>query len=39
MKARRRDNWVAAVTAPPVEPEPEYVEINGVQYAKVVSNG
>jgi hypothetical protein len=25
MKERRRDNWIAIVTAPPVETEPESV--------------
>lgn len=35
MKEQRRDNWIAVVTAPPVEePEPEYVEIDGVRYVK-----
>ena len=33
MKEQRRDNWIAIVTAPPVEePAPEYVEIDGVRY-------
>lgn len=36
MKEARRDAWIAVVTAPPVEePEQEYVEIDGVRYAKV----
>lgn len=35
MKEQRRDNWIAVVTAPPVEePAPEYVEIDGVRYVK-----
>jgi hypothetical protein len=35
MKVQRRDNWIAVVTAPPVEePEPEFVEIDGVKYIK-----
>jgi hypothetical protein len=44
MKEQRRDNWIAVVTAPPVEQpehieppvetEPEYIEINGVKYVK-----
>lgn len=34
MKVQRRDNWIAVVTAPPVEPEPEYIEIDGVRYVK-----
>ena len=35
MKVQRRDNWVAVVTAPSVEePEPEFVEIDGVRYIK-----
>jgi hypothetical protein len=37
MKQQRVDNWIAAVTAPPVEqPAPDFIEIDGVQYAKVV---
>ena len=38
MKEQRRDNWIAVVTAPPVEaePEPEYIEIDGVRYVKAV---
>lgn len=40
MKEQRRDNWIAIVTAPPVEePEQEYIEIDGVRYVKVVDNG
>ena len=42
MKQQRVDNWIAVVTAPPVEqpieeaiPEQEYIEVNGVRYAKV----
>lgn len=36
MKEARRDAWIAVVTAPPVEePEQEYIEIDGVRYAKV----
>lgn len=45
MKEQRRDNWIAIVTAPPVEPveepapvleepTPEYIEIDGVLYVK-----
>jgi hypothetical protein len=35
MKEQRRDNWIAVVTAPPVEEaQPEYVEIDGVKYVK-----
>ena len=35
MKVQRRDNWIAVVTAPSVEePEPEFVEIDGVRYIK-----
>jgi hypothetical protein len=40
MKEQRRDNWIAVVTAPPVEtepapePEPEYIEIDGVRYVR-----
>jgi Protein of unknown function (DUF2673) len=37
MKAERRDNWIAVVTATAAEePEQDYVEIDGVRYAKVV---
>lgn len=36
MKEARRDAWIVVVTAPPVEePEQEYIEIDGVRYAKV----
>lgn len=36
MKQQRVDNWIAIVTAPPVEePAPEYVEIDGVRYVRV----
>ena len=35
MKQQRFDNWVAVVEAPPVEePEPDYVEIDGVKYVR-----
>lgn len=35
MKEQRRDNWIAVVNAPPTpEPEPEYIEIDGVRYVK-----
>ena len=35
MKEQRRDNWIAVVDAPPTpEPEPEYIEINGVRYVR-----
>jgi len=35
MKVQRRDNWIAVVTAPPVEePAPEFIEIDGVKYVK-----
>lgn len=37
MKEARVDNWIAVVTAPPVEVIAEdFIEIDGVQYAKVV---
>jgi hypothetical protein len=40
MKQQRVDNWIAVVTAPPVEEsEPEYIEIDGVRYVKVGDNG
>ena len=39
MKANRRDAWIAVVTAPAVEePEQDYIEIDGVRYAKVSEN-
>lgn len=35
MKQQRVDNWIAIVTAPPVEePAPEYVEIDGLRYVR-----
>jgi hypothetical protein len=35
MKQQRFDNWVAVVEAPPVEePEPEYIEVDGVKYVR-----
>jgi hypothetical protein len=37
MKEQRRDNWIAVVEAPPVEPET--VEIDGVTYEKVEIEG
>ena len=37
MKQQRVDNWIAVVTTPPVEEVVEdYIEIDGVRYAKVV---
>ena len=37
IKQQRVDNWIAVVTAPPVEEIVEdYIEIDGVRYAKVV---
>lgn len=39
MKVNRRDNWIAVVTAPSIEePEQEYIEIDGVRYARVTDN-
>ena len=36
MKQERVDSWVAVVSAPPVdETEQDYIEIDGVRYAKV----
>lgn len=36
MMQQRVDNWVAYMDNPPQpEPEPEYVEIDGVKYLKV----
>lgn len=34
MKQERLDNWIEAVTNPPPEPTPEYVEVDGVRYVK-----
>jgi hypothetical protein len=39
MKQERVDNWIAFVTAPPAPPEPDYVEIDGVQYEKIDIDG
>jgi hypothetical protein len=37
MKQERLTNWLAIVASPPVEEaSPEYIEIDGVQYVKVV---
>lgn len=37
MKQERLTNWLSIVTSPPVEEaSPEYIEIDGVQYVKVV---
>lgn len=38
MKEQRRDNWIAVVTAPPVE-EPDTVVIDGVTYEKIEIDG
>lgn len=35
MKEQRRDNWIAVVTAPPVEPEVQPLEIAGETYQKL----
>jgi len=37
MKQQRVDNWIAAVTAPSIEPDT--VEIDGVTYEKIEING
>lgn len=38
MKIQRRDNWIAVVTAPPVEPvEVKTIEIAGETYQKLES--
>lgn len=39
MKEQRRDNWIAVVTAPPVEPPPNTVTLDGVLYEKVEIDG
>jgi hypothetical protein len=37
MKQERVNNWIAAVTAPPVEePADDFIEVDGVRYAKVI---
>lgn len=36
MKQERLDNWIAAVTAPAA---PDLVEIDGVQYEKIIIDG
>lgn len=36
MKQQRVDNWIAVVTAPPA---PDLVEIDGVQYEKIMLGG
>lgn len=36
MKQQRVDNWIAVVTAPPA---PDLVEIDGVQYEKIMLDG
>lgn len=37
MKQERLNNWIAVVSAPPVEESAQdYIEIDGVRYAKVV---
>jgi hypothetical protein len=37
MKSARIDNWIAVVTAPPIEESiVDFIEIDGVQYVKVV---
>lgn len=38
MKEQRRDNWIAVVTAPPVE-DPNTVVIDGVTYEKIEIDG
>ena len=37
MKEQRRDNWIAVVTAPSVEPDT--VELDGVTYEKIEIDG
>ncbi len=43
MKQQRVDNWIAVVTAPPAEeptpvqePAQDFIEVDGIRYAKVV---
>lgn len=35
MQEQRRDNWIAVVTAPPVEPEVSTLDIAGETYQKL----
>jgi hypothetical protein len=35
MKEQRRDNWIAVVTAPPVEPEAATLDIAGEVYQRL----
>ena len=39
MKEERRDNWIAVVTAPPVEAPPSTVTLDGVVYEKIEVDG
>jgi hypothetical protein len=39
MKEERRDNWIAVVTAPPVEEPPSTVTLDGVVYEKIEVEG
>jgi hypothetical protein len=36
MKQERLDNWIAAITAPSA---PDLIEIDGVQYEKIIIDG
>ena len=48
-KQQRLDNWIAILTAPPQEvvlpetvvqtPSDDYIEVNGIRYMKVGTNG
>jgi hypothetical protein len=39
LKEERRDNWIAVVTAPPVEEPPSTVTLDGVVYEKIEVEG
>jgi len=40
MKQQRVDNWIAAVTAPPVEEvADDFIEVDGVTYEKIEIDG
>lgn len=39
LKEQRRDNWIAVVTAPPVEEPPSTVTLDGVVYEKIEVDG
>ena len=36
MKQERLNNWITVVTTPPVEALEDFIEVDGVKYARVV---